>query len=58
MASRQSLSIVLAERPTTLIVPGKTFQHKIEPAPTAADLKDGQILVESLYLGIEPAMRV
>src|SRR6266566_1311862 len=54
---RQSLSVVLAQRPTTDIVPGKTFHQKTEPAPTAADLKDGQILVETLYVSLDPAMR-
>ena len=52
-----NLSIVLAERPTDDIVPGTTFAQKITPAPTPADLKDGEILVEALYLSLDPAMR-
>lgn len=55
--SRDNLSIVLNERPTADIIPGQTFHHKITPAPSPSDLKDGQILVESLYLALEPAMR-
>jgi len=55
--SRQNRSIVLAERPTKDIVPGTTFAEKSEPAPAAADLKDGQVLVEVLYLSMDPAMR-
>ncbi|PNP40790.1 hypothetical protein TGAMA5MH_07230 [Trichoderma gamsii] len=53
----ENLSIVLAERPTGEIVPGTTFNQKISPAPTSADLKDGEILVEALYLSLDPAMR-
>jgi NADPH-dependent curcumin reductase CurA len=55
--SRQVLQIELAERPTGNIVPGKTFRQRLVPAPTEADLKDGQILVEALYLSLDPAMR-
>ncbi|KAF5023405.1 hypothetical protein F66182_4562 [Fusarium sp. NRRL 66182] len=55
--ARDNLSIVLAERPTTDIIPGQTFQPRTSPAPTPADLKDGQILVENLYLSLDPAMR-
>lgn len=55
--ARQNLSVVLAERPVGDIIPGTTFHQKTEPAPTAQDLKDGQVLVESLYLSLDPAMR-
>ena len=55
--AHQNVSVVLAERPVENIIPGKTFERKVEPAPTAADLKDGEILVESLYLSLDPAMR-
>ncbi|KAM0194190.1 hypothetical protein ACHAPA_005129 [Fusarium lateritium] len=55
--SRENLDIVLAERPTTDIIPGQTFTQKTSPAPTPADLQDGQILVETLYLSLDPAMR-
>jgi NADPH-dependent curcumin reductase CurA len=55
---RDNLSIHLAERPKDEIVPGKTFSKKVTAAPTAADLKDGEILVESLYLALEPSMKV
>ncbi|MCJ1381251.1 hypothetical protein MMC17_004360 [Xylographa soralifera] len=50
-------SIVLAERPKDNIIPGQTFSVKTNPAPTEDDLKDGQVLVESLYLSLDPAMR-
>ncbi|KAH7159654.1 hypothetical protein B0J13DRAFT_110337 [Dactylonectria estremocensis] len=55
--ARDNLSITLAERPTTDIIPGQTFAQQIAPAPTPGELKDGQILVEVLYLSLDPAMR-
>lgn len=55
--ARDNLSIVLAERPTAEIIPGTTFTQKTAPAPTPEDLQDGQILVETLYISLDPAMR-
>ena len=55
--ARENLTYVLAERPTGDIIPGRTFKAERGPAPTADDLKDGEILVESLYLSLDPAMR-
>lgn len=55
--ARENKTYVLAERPTTHIIPGKTFKLEVTPAPTADDLKDGQALIESLYLSLDPAMR-
>lgn len=55
--SRQNLSVVLAERPKGAITPGKTFRQETTPAPKADDLKDGEILIETLYLSLDPAMR-
>lgn len=53
-----SLSIVLAQRPEGPIIPGQTFHQKhTSPAPSASDLQDGQILLETLYLSLDPAMR-
>ncbi|KAH9890788.1 hypothetical protein F4778DRAFT_773057 [Xylariomycetidae sp. FL2044] len=54
---RQNVTVYLAERPKYGIVPGKTFESKTEPAPTAEDLKDGEVLVETLYLSLDPSMR-
>lgn len=54
---QDSLSIIFSERPTGDIVPGKTFTQERKPAPTEADLKDGEILVRNMYLSIDPAMR-
>lgn len=55
--STQNVSVVLAERPAPKIIPGKTFAKKVQPAPTEADLKDGEILAETLYISLDPAMR-
>ncbi|KAI1122761.1 hypothetical protein F5Y10DRAFT_253329 [Nemania abortiva] len=55
--ARENKTFVLAQRPKTHIVPGETFRLEKAPAPTADDLKDGQVLVEALYLSLDPAMR-
>ncbi|KAK3317882.1 hypothetical protein B0T19DRAFT_300921 [Cercophora scortea] len=55
--ARESLQIELAERPVGDIIPGKTFRQRSVPAPTEADLKDGDLLLENLYLSLDPAMR-
>jgi NADPH-dependent curcumin reductase CurA len=48
---------VLAKRPTSTIVPGETFSFQSKPMISESDVKDGQILVEALYLSLDPAMR-
>ena len=50
-------SVVLAKRPRELIVPGETFTLKENPMLKESDLKDGEVLVETLYLSLDPAMR-
>lgn len=50
-------TIVLAERPSGNITLGKTFAVKSGPRPTAADLKDEEVLAETIYLSLDPAMR-
>lgn len=55
--TRQSLQLELAERPTGPIIPGKTFRQTRIAAPTEADLRDGQVLIECLYVSLDPAMR-
>ncbi|KAI0486714.1 hypothetical protein F4859DRAFT_311298 [Xylaria cf. heliscus] len=55
--ARENKTYVLAQRPKAHIVPGETFKLEKAPAPTADDLKDGQVLVEVLYLSLDPAMR-
>ncbi|KJZ72772.1 hypothetical protein HIM_07847 [Hirsutella minnesotensis 3608] len=55
--ARDNLSFVLAERPEDEIIPGRTFAQKTSPIPSLDDLKDGEIIVEVLYLSLDPAMR-
>lgn len=55
--ARDNLQIVLAERPRGDIVPGQTFNRKTVPAPSADSLKDGEVLIENIYLSLDPAMR-
>ncbi|KAL2163529.1 hypothetical protein VTH06DRAFT_5587 [Thermothelomyces fergusii] len=55
--TRQSLQLELAERPKGAIVPGRTFRQRRVAAPTEADVREGQLLVECLYLSFDPAMR-
>ncbi|KAI1277373.1 NAD(P)-binding protein [Xylaria sp. FL0933] len=55
--ARENKTFVLAKRPKADFVPGETFRLEKAPAPTADDLKDGQVLLESLYLSLDPAMR-
>ncbi|KAF1969927.1 NAD(P)-binding protein [Bimuria novae-zelandiae CBS 107.79] len=50
-------SICLAERPKDQIVPGKTFKAQQQPIPDASTLKDGEVLFQTLYLSLDPAMR-
>ncbi|KAF4612827.1 hypothetical protein G7Y89_g15547 [Cudoniella acicularis] len=50
-------SVVLAQRPKDHIIPGETFAKKTNPMVSEKDLKDGEILVETLYLSLDPAMR-
>jgi len=52
-----STSVILASRPKASIVPGETFEVVQTPAAKEADLKEGQVLFQSLYLSLDPAMR-
>lgn len=49
-------SVHLKERPQDAIVLG-TFESKQQPMPSAADLKDGEVIFQTLYLSLDPAMR-
>lgn len=55
--SSKSQQVVLAKRPKDNIIIGETFRLEKVNAPTVADLKDGEVLFESYYLSIDPAMR-
>ncbi|KAH8816910.1 hypothetical protein F5884DRAFT_853340 [Xylogone sp. PMI_703] len=47
----------LAKHPKTNIVVGETFKLTTHPILTDDDLKDNQVLLEILYISIDPAMR-
>ncbi|KAI1261170.1 NAD(P)-binding protein [Xylariaceae sp. FL1019] len=55
--SKNNLTYILNERPEGDIIPGVTFLPKENPVPKPEDVKDGEVLAETLYLGLEPAMR-
>jgi NADPH-dependent curcumin reductase CurA len=50
-------AVHLAKRPKSEIVPGETFELKQHSTPKESDLKDGQVIFQSLYLSLDPAMR-
>ncbi|KAF2277472.1 NAD(P)-binding protein [Westerdykella ornata] len=50
-------SIVLAERPKSEVIPSKTFKVQKQPLPQASSLKNGEVLFQTLYLSLDPAMR-
>ncbi len=50
-------TVVLAQRPKGDIKVGETFKIKAEPQIDESDLKHGQVLLESRYLSLDPAMR-
>lgn len=50
-------SVVLAKRPKDEIIPNETFTVKTNPVLTEKDLRDGEVLLQSLYLSLDPAMR-
>ncbi|KIW06209.1 uncharacterized protein PV09_02686 [Verruconis gallopava] len=50
-------AVHLRERPTDAIIPGRTFELKKHKAPQPSDLKDGEVIFQSLYLSLDPAMR-
>lgn len=57
MSSSTYSSVHLVQRPKANIVPGETFLLKTNEAPKASDLEDGEVLFQSLYLSLDPAMR-
>jgi NADPH-dependent curcumin reductase CurA len=50
-------SIHLAARPQASIIAGETFTPKQHSVPSASSLKDGEVLFQTLYLSLDPAMR-
>lgn len=56
-APTEHTAIHLQQRPETDIIPGETFAAQKHTTPTAADLQDGDVILETLYLSLDPAMR-
>jgi len=51
-------TLTLAKRPKSTIIPGETFQtNTTNKTPSPSSLKDGQIIYQTLYLSLDPAMR-
>ncbi|KAJ4627247.1 putative secondary metabolism biosynthetic enzyme [Exophiala dermatitidis] len=40
-----------------ITVPGQTFKQKTVPTPSASDLQAGPLLVETLYISLDPVLR-
>lgn len=57
MSAPTYASVHLAKRPKDQIIPGETFTLKTKKAPESSDLKDGEVLFQTLYLSLDPAMR-
>lgn len=57
MAQSTYQTVVLAQRPKSTIVPGETFKVQETPILKEEDVKDGEVLIETLYLSLDPAMR-
>ncbi|KAL8767362.1 MAG: hypothetical protein Q9209_006125 [Squamulea sp. 1 TL-2023] len=57
MTASTYTSVHLAKRPKDVIIPDETFTLRTNDIPKAADLKDGEVLFQSLYLSLDPAMR-
>lgn len=47
----------LKKRPQGETVLGETFEEETQAIPKGSSLQDGQVLVEVLYLSLDPAMR-
>jgi len=58
MAPSTYQSVILSSRPNPVIVPGETFTLKTNPMLRPEDLKENEVLVETLYISLDPAMRM
>lgn len=51
-------TVTLAERPKANIIPGETFKLNTDnKTPNPSSLQDGQILFQTFYMSLDPAMR-
>lgn len=58
MAKGTSLTYVYAKRPVGEIVPDETFRAETVQAPTEEDLQEGDVLLQTHYVSLDPSMRV
>lgn len=49
--------VVLVKRPVGAIVKGESFRIEDKPRLGESDLEDGQVLLETIYLSLDPALR-
>ncbi|KAF7551221.1 hypothetical protein G7Z17_g5174 [Cylindrodendrum hubeiense] len=52
-----NLQIIIKARPSDAIIPTEVFTSRTVPSSSKEDLNDGEILVETLYLSLDPVMR-
>ncbi|KAL8731720.1 MAG: hypothetical protein Q9181_004201 [Wetmoreana brouardii] len=57
MSKSTYTSVHLAKRPKDSIVPGETFTTRTNEIPKESDLHAGEVIFQSLYLSLDPAMR-
>jgi NADPH-dependent curcumin reductase CurA len=57
MSTETYKAVTLSQRPKDEIVLGETFKVVEKSTPKESDLEDGQVLIEVLYLSLDPAMR-
>ena len=50
-------SVHLAKRPKNNIIPGETFFLKQNDVLRESNLEDGDVILQTLYLSLDPAMR-
>lgn len=55
--ARTYQAVVLRSWSTKKIIPGQTFEIVNKPCPREQDLKDGEVICETSYLSLDPAMR-
>ncbi|KPM38515.1 hypothetical protein AK830_g8040 [Neonectria ditissima] len=52
-----TLQIIIKSRPHDAILPAEVFTSRTVPPPSPADLAPDEILIETLYLSLDPVMR-
>lgn len=52
----QTTQVIFSKRPGAEIIPSQVFTTTKTPRPQPSDLKPGQVIVETLYLSLDPIM--